>query len=140
MKTDRWAYETLEIFVWEGRHDIADRVARFMAPFGAEVIRAGGIDFQPAEPRLKPAVAVISASVVESGGFTVLDWQAAQGMPVIWVAADTQHDSSRFPPEYTYVLGPDFGATELRAQISKVLPSMSSAQAQAQDQIGRAHV
>lgn len=46
MKTDRWAYETLEIFVWEGRHDIADRVARFMAPFGAEVIRAGGIDFQ----------------------------------------------------------------------------------------------
>jgi len=134
MKTDRWAYETLEIFVWEGRHDIADRVARFMAPFGAEVIRAGGIDFQPAEPRLKPAVAVISASVVESGGFTVLDWQAAQGMPVIWVASDAQHDSSRFPPEYTYVLGPDFGATELRAQISKVLPSMSSAQAQAQDQ------
>ena len=134
MKTDRWAYETLDIFVWEGRYDIADRVARFMAPFGAEVIRAGGIDFQPAEPRAKPSIAIISASVVESGGFTVLDWQAAQGMPVIWVAADTQHDSSRFPPEYTYVLGPDFGATELRAQISKVLPSMSSAQDQAPDQ------
>ena len=83
MKTDRWAYETLDIFVWEGRYDIADRVARFMAPFGAEVIRAGGIDFQPAEPRAKPSVAIISASVVESGGFTVLDWQAAQGMPVI---------------------------------------------------------
>lgn len=42
MKTDRWAYETLEIFVWEGRQDIAERVTRFMAPFGAEVIRAGG--------------------------------------------------------------------------------------------------
>lgn len=83
MKTDRWAYETLEIFVWEGRQDIADRVTRFMAPFGAEVIRAGGIDFQPSEPRSKPSIAVISASVVESGGFTVLDWQAAQGMPVI---------------------------------------------------------
>ncbi|ANA35684.1 sigma 54-interacting transcriptional regulator [Ralstonia mannitolilytica] len=134
MKTDRWAYEALEIFVWEGRHDIADRVARFMAPFGAEVIRAGGIDFQPAEPRLKPSVAIISASVVESGGFTVLDWQAAQGMPVIWVAADTQHDPSRFPPEYTHVLGPDFGATELRAQIGKVLPALSSSQDEGRDQ------
>ncbi len=134
MKTDRWAYEALEIFVWEGRHDIAERVTRFMAPFGAEVIRAGGIDFQPAEPRLKPSVAIISASVVESGGFTVLDWQAAQGMPVIWVAADTLQDPSRFPPEYTHVLGPDFGAAELRAQIAKVLPSMTSAQDAAPDQ------
>ncbi len=134
MKTDRWAYEALEIFVWEGRHDIAERVTRFMAPFGAEVIRAGGIDFQPAEPRLKPSVAIISASVVESGGFTVLDWQAAQGMPVIWVAADTLQDSSRFPPEYTHVLGPDFGAAELRAQIAKVLPSMTSAQDASPDQ------
>jgi len=134
MKTDRWAYEALEIFVWEGRHDIAERVTRFMAPFGAEVIRAGGIDFQPAEPRMKPSVAIISASVVESGGFTVLDWQAAQGMPVIWVAADTLQDSSRFPPEYTHVLGPDFGAAELRAQIAKVLPSMTSAQDASPDQ------
>ena len=99
MKTDRWAYETLEIFVWEGRHDIADRVARFMAPFGAEVIRAGGIDFQPAEPRLKPAVAVISASVVESGGFTVLDWQAAQGMPCLLYTSPSPRDKrqSRMP-------------------------------------------
>ncbi|MEF2251808.1 sigma-54-dependent transcriptional regulator [Ralstonia solanacearum] len=134
MKTDRWAYETLEIFVWEGRQDIAERVTRFMAPFGAEVIRAGGIDFQPAEPRSKPSIAVISASVVESGGFTVLDWQAAQGMPVIWVAADTQHDTSRFPPEYTHVLGPDFGATELRAQIGKLLPALSPAQSKGPDQ------
>jgi transcriptional regulator with AAA-type ATPase domain len=105
-----------------------------MAPFGAEVIRAGGIDFQPAEPRSKPSIAIISASVVESGGFTVLDWQAAQGMPVIWVAADTQHDPSRFPAEYTHVLGPDFGATELRSQIGKLLPAMSSAQDHGQDQ------
>lgn len=134
MKTDRWAYETLEIFVWEGRQDIAERVTRFMAPFGAEVIRAGGIDFQPSEPRSKPSIAVISASVVESGGFTVLDWQAAQGMPVIWVAADTQHDTSRFPPEYTHVLGPDFGATELRAQIGKLLPALSPAQSKGPDQ------
>ncbi|WP_124982452.1 sigma 54-interacting transcriptional regulator [Ralstonia solanacearum] len=134
MKTDRWAYETLEIFVWEGRQDIAERVTRFMAPFGAEVIRAGGIDFQPSEPRSKPSIAVISASVVESGGFTVLDWQAAQGMPVIWVAADTQHDASRFPPEYTHVLGPDFGATELRAQIGKLLPALSPAQSKGPDQ------
>ncbi|MHA6910751.1 sigma 54-interacting transcriptional regulator [Ralstonia pseudosolanacearum] len=134
MKTDRWAYETLEIFVWEGRQDIADRVTRFMAPFGAEVIRAGGMDFQPSEPRSKPSIAVISASVVESGGFTVLDWQAAQGMPVIWVAADAQHDPSRFPPEYTHVLGPDFGATELRAQIGKLLPALAPAQGKAPDQ------
>jgi two-component system nitrogen regulation response regulator GlnG len=55
-------------------------------------------------------------------------------MPVIWVAADTQHDPSRFPAEYTHVLGPDFGATELRSQIGKLLPAMSSAQDQGPDQ------
>ena len=27
MKADRWAYESLEVYVWEGQYEIADRVA-----------------------------------------------------------------------------------------------------------------
>ena len=62
MKADRWAYETLEVYVWEGKYEIADRVARFLTPLGVEVIRAGALDALPAEPRVKPCIAVISAS------------------------------------------------------------------------------
>ncbi|MDG6754553.1 hypothetical protein QCF19_14345, partial [Staphylococcus aureus] len=64
MKTDRWAYENLEVYVWEGKYEFADRVARFLAPLGAEVIRAGGLEGLPTEPRLKLSVAIISVSVI----------------------------------------------------------------------------
>ena len=86
MKADRWAYESLEVYVWEGKYEIADRVARFLTPLGAEVVRAGALDALPAEPRVKPSIAVISASAIGSAKFT-LDWEAAHGMPVIWVGA-----------------------------------------------------
>ncbi len=47
MKTDRWAYESLEVYVWEGKSDIADRVARFLSPLGVDVIRAGADHIHP---------------------------------------------------------------------------------------------
>ena len=34
MKTDRWAYENLEVYVWEGKYEIADRVTRFRCAVG----------------------------------------------------------------------------------------------------------
>ncbi|MDF3836989.1 sigma-54-dependent Fis family transcriptional regulator, partial [Cupriavidus basilensis] len=77
MKTDRWAYESLEVYVWEGKSDIADRVARFLSPLGVDVIRAGALEALPAQPRLKPCVAVISVSVIGAAKFTALDWEAA---------------------------------------------------------------
>lgn len=126
MKADRLAYEALEIYVWEGKHDIADRVARCMAPFGVEVIRAGGIDFLPPEPRLKPSVAVISVSVIDQGHFTALDWEGAQGMPVVWVAQPQRsHDPGRFATEYSHILPHDFTAADLQAQLRKLLPDLS---------------
>ena len=47
MKTDRWAYESLEVYVWEGKSDIADRVSRFLSPLGVDVIRAGALEALP---------------------------------------------------------------------------------------------
>src|SRR5881392_1019709 len=100
MKTDRWAYENLEIYVWEGKYEIADRVTRVLAPLGVDVIRAGALEALPAEPRLKPCIAVISVSVIGAARFS-LDWEAAHGMPVIWVAGPGREtDPGRFPAEY----------------------------------------
>jgi len=66
MKADRWAYESLEVYVWEGKYEIADRVARFLMPLGAEVVRAGALDALPSEPRVKPSIAIISVSARRS--------------------------------------------------------------------------
>jgi transcriptional regulator with AAA-type ATPase domain len=127
MKADRLAFEALEIYVWEGKHDIADRVARCMTPLGVEVIRAGGIDFLPPEPRLKPSVAIISVTVIDQGNFTALDWEGAQGMPVIWVAQPQRHvDPGRYPTEYAHVLPYDFTGADLQAQLRKLLPDLSA--------------
>lgn len=125
MKSDRWAYENLEVYVWEGKHDFADRVARCLVPLGAEVVRAGTLEALPSEPRLKPCVAIISVTVIGATKFTALDWEAVHGMPVIWVAAPTRtHDAGRFPPEYAHILPDDFTAADLRAQIGKLLPQL----------------
>ncbi len=127
MKTDRWAYESLEVYVWEGKYEIADRVARFLTPLGVDVIRAGALEALPAEPRTKPCVAVISVSVIGAAKFTALDWEAAHGMPVIWVAAPGREaDPSRFPPEYAHILADDFTGADLRNQIGKLLPQLTA--------------
>ncbi|WP_454767135.1 sigma 54-interacting transcriptional regulator [Cupriavidus campinensis] len=127
MKADRWAYETLEVYVWEGKYEIADRVARFLAPLGVDVIRGGALDALPAEPRVKPCIAVISASAIGAAKFT-LDWEAAHGMPVIWVGApDRENDPGRFPPEYAYILPHDFTGADLRTQIGKLMPQLLAA-------------
>lgn len=128
MKPDRWAYENLEVYVWEGKQEIADRVARCLAPLGAEVIRAGALESLPTQPRLKPCVAIISVSVIGASKFTALDWEAVHGMPVIWVAAPArEQDRGRFPPEYAHILADDFSPGDLRAQLGKLLPQLMAA-------------
>ncbi|WP_354685266.1 sigma-54 dependent transcriptional regulator [Cupriavidus necator] len=129
MKTDRWAYENLEVYVWEGKYEIADRVTRFLSPLGVDVIRAGALEVLPAEPRTKPCIAVISVSVIGAARFT-LDWEAAHGMPVIWVAAPGREtEPGRFPPEYAHILAADFTGADLRNQIGKLLPQLLAADA-----------
>ncbi len=78
----------------------------------------------PAEPRLKPCIAVISVSVIGAARFS-LDWEAAHGMPVIWVAGPGREaDPGRFPPEYAHILADDFTGADLRSQIGKLLPQL----------------
>ncbi|MCY1216667.1 Anaerobic nitric oxide reductase transcription regulator NorR [compost metagenome] len=115
--------------MWEGKYEIADRVTRFLAPLGVDVIRAGALEALPAEPRLKPCIAVISVSVIGAARFS-LDWEAAHGMPVIWVAGPGREaDPGRFPPEYAHILADDFTGADLRNQIGKLLPQLLAADA-----------
>ena len=129
MNSDRWAYENLEVYVWEGKYEIADRVTRFLSPLGVDVIRAGALEAMPTAARTKPCVAVISVSVIGAARFTALDWEAAHGMPVIWVAVPGREaDPGRFPPEYAHILADDFTGADLRNQIGRLLPQLMAAQ------------
>ncbi len=73
--------EELDIYVWEGKADIVDRVARCMASFDVEVIRADDIAISPERTALRPSLAIISVSVIDSGALLMRDWQAAHGIP-----------------------------------------------------------
>ena len=81
-------FDELDLFVWEGKADILDRIARCMASFDVEVIRADGMP-PPQQERgtaLRPSVAIISVTVIDGGGLAHAT-ELLQGMPVIWVAA-----------------------------------------------------
>lgn len=115
-------FDGLDLFVWEGRADIFERVARCMASFDVEVSRADGVSM-PADPAglLRRRVAVISVSVIDGGGLLQATEQL-QGMPVIWVAAASRdRDSRTYPPEYLHVLPYDFTCAELRTMVAKLV-------------------
>src|SRR5690349_6004769 len=85
--------EALDLYVWEGKADIVDRVARCMASFEVEVIRADDVAISLERTSARPSLALISVSVIDTAGFAVRDLQATHGMPVIWVgAAPRDHD------------------------------------------------
>lgn len=81
------AIEELDLYVWEGKADIVDRVARCMASFDVEVIRADNAEISPERAALRPSLAIISVSMIETGAAFLRDWQANIGMPVVWVGA-----------------------------------------------------
>jgi len=112
--------DVLDIYVWEGKADIHERIARCMASFDIEVIRAdGGAALQGLDTG-RPALAVISVSVIDGGGLPVTT-DLLQGMPVIWVAASSRdRDSRTYPPEYLHVLPFDFTGAELRTMVAKL--------------------
>ncbi|WP_225782907.1 sigma 54-interacting transcriptional regulator [Xenophilus sp. Marseille-Q4582] len=111
--------EELDLYVWEGKADIADRVARCMASFGVEVIRADG-PLPAGAGASRAAVAIISVSAMQSPGFA-LATESMQGIPVIWVAgASRDHGAATYPPEYHHVLPYDFTGAELRAMVAKL--------------------
>ncbi|SFP04656.1 sigma54 specific transcriptional regulator, Fis family [Variovorax sp. PDC80] len=116
-------FDELDLFVWEGKADILDRIARCMASFDVEVIRADGMP-PPSQDRtaaMRPSVAIISVTVIDGGGLPQAT-ELLQGMPVIWVAAASrERDSRTYPPEYLHVLPYDFTCAELRTMVAKLV-------------------
>ena len=120
MKT-RPSQDDLDVYVWEGKSDIADRVARALANFDVDVIRADNIAVSRDVTSVRMSVAIISVTVIDRPSFSVSDWQAGHGMPVVWVAAEARNSDPRvYPPEYSNVLTADFTAAELRTLVFKV--------------------
>jgi len=114
--------EELDLYVWEGKADIVDRVARCMASFDVEVIRADDVAISPERTSVRPSLAIISVSVIDTAAFVVRDLQATHAMPVIWVgAAPRDQDPAMYPAEYSHVLPLDFTCAELRGMVTKLM-------------------
>ncbi|CAG9255417.1 sigma 54-interacting transcriptional regulator [Paraburkholderia caribensis] len=123
--------EELDLYVWEGKADIVDRVARCMASFEVEVIRADDVAISVERTSVRPSLALISVSVIDSAGFAVRDLQATHGMPVIWVgAAPRDQDPAMYPAEYSHVLPLDFTCAELRSMVTKLIVQLRAHSAQ----------
>jgi DNA-binding NtrC family response regulator len=124
--------EDLDIYVWEGKADIVERVVRCMSSFDVEVIRADDMTNTPERSTSRAALAVISVSVIDGGSGRLRDWQAHTGMPVIWVGAlPRERDPSTYPPQYSHVLPLDFTCAELRGMVTKLLAQVRAHTAEA---------
>ena len=120
--------EDLDVYVWEGKSDIADRVAHCLASFDMEVIRADGIELSRDRTRARPSIAVVSVSVIEGASTNAQEWQLGHGMPVIWVATSPRENDPRvYPPEYSNILTLDFTGAELRTLIFKLSGAIADA-------------
>ncbi|WP_219219794.1 sigma 54-interacting transcriptional regulator [Variovorax boronicumulans] len=114
-------FDELDLYVWEGKADIVERIERCMASFDVGVVRADGIPMPQDRSTSRAALAVISVSVIDGGGMPVTT-ELLQGMPVIWVAAASrERDARSYPPDYLYVLPYDFTGAELRTLVAKLV-------------------
>lgn len=114
-------FDELDLYVWEGKADILDRIERCMSSFDVEVLRADGLPLPQDRSPTRAAIAVISVSLIDSGGQPVTT-ELLQGMPVIWVAAASrERDSRSYPPDYLHVLPFDFTCAELRTMVTKLV-------------------
>ena len=114
-------FDELDLYVWEGKADILERIQRCMASFDVNVIRADGLPLEEDRPVARAALAIISVSVMETSDQS-LTTEQLQGMPVVWVAAASRdRDSRTYPPEYLHVLPFDFTGAELRTMVAKEL-------------------
>lgn len=105
----------IDVYVWEGKSDIFDRVARCLASVEVDVIRADNMDLVQDQLSGSISLAVISVSAIDRYGFNINDWQRTHGMPVIWVAEALRACDARvYPPEYSHILMFDFTGAELR--------------------------
>ncbi|MDM9558585.1 sigma 54-interacting transcriptional regulator [Bordetella petrii] len=121
--------DDFDLYVWEGASDIAARAERCLAGMDVTVVRADAATaFPPPRDMARAAVALVSVSVMGDKRFSGYDWLAAQGMPVIWVAAEPRGNDPRFyPPAYSYILPPAFTTAELRRQLVELLGALDGA-------------
>jgi transcriptional regulator with PAS, ATPase and Fis domain len=125
-------FNELDLYVWEGKADILDRIARCMASFDVDVIRADGLLLSQERPVTRAALAVISVSVMD-GNRPAMATEVLQGMPVIWVAAASrERDPRNYPPEYLHVLPYDFTCAELRTMVAKLVRQLRARAVEAQ--------
>ncbi|HWX11456.1 MAG TPA: sigma 54-interacting transcriptional regulator, partial [Trinickia sp.] len=114
--------EELDIYVWEGKADIVERVMRCMVSFDVEVIRADDMTTPPERGTSRATLAIISVSAIGGGSRALHDWQATSGMPVIWVGAvPRERDAATFAAGYSHVLPLDFTCAELRGMVTKLV-------------------
>ncbi|KAG1181717.1 hypothetical protein G6F35_015815 [Rhizopus arrhizus] len=90
------------------------------------LVRAdAGTAFPPPRDPTRPAVALVSVSVMGDNRFSGYDWLAVQALPVIWVAAESRgRDSRYYPPEYSYTLPLALTTADLRKLLFELLGTL----------------
>jgi DNA-binding NtrC family response regulator len=133
MKNNIPKVDELDIYVWEGKADIVERVARCMASFEVEVIRADGMEVSAERIQSRPSLALMSVTVIDGGTLSARAWESTHGMPVVWVGASARtNDPALYPPEYSHILAVDFTCAELRGMVTKLVMQMRAHGAQTQ--------
>lgn len=124
--TQKFARDEFDLYVWEGTSDIASRAERCLAGMDVTLVRADvGTAFPPPRDPGRPAVALVSVSVMGDNRFSGYDWLSAQAMPVIWVSAETRgRDPRYYPPEYSYTLPLSFTTADLRKLLYELLGTL----------------
>jgi DNA-binding NtrC family response regulator len=123
--------EELDLYVWEGKADIVERIARCMASLDVDVLRADDTAVSAQRIAARASIAVVSVSAIDTGALVLREWQATYGMPVIWVgAAPRDNDPAMYPAEYSYILPLDFTCAELRGLVAKLVLQMRAHSAQ----------
>jgi DNA-binding NtrC family response regulator len=124
--TQKFARDEFDVYVWEGTSDIAGRAERCLAGMDVTLVRAdAGTAFPPPRDPTRPAVALVSVSVMGDNRFSGYDWLSAQAMPVIWVSAEARgRDSRYYPPEYSYTLPLSFTTADLRKLLYELLGTL----------------
>ena len=87
----KFVREEFDLYVWEGTSDIAARAERCLAGMDVTLVRAdAGTAFPPPRDPGRPAVALVSVSVMGDNRFSGYDWLAVQALPIIWVASEAR--------------------------------------------------
>ena len=125
----KFVREEFDLYVWEGTSDIAARAERCLAGMDVTLVRAdAGTAFPPPRDPGRPAVALVSVSVMGDNRFSGYDWLAVQALPIIWVASEARgRDPRYYPPEYSYTLPLAFTTADLRKLLFELLGVLGQA-------------